>query len=554
MDTIRALLYARVSTPAQHRKANAKADEPSLGQQLGEMADEARDRGWHVVAEIQDVISGGVAVQDRPGGAELYRRVLNREIDLVMVYDNDRIGRDQDALVAKVFRSDMRFQRVQVFSVHQPFAPKAPADYEPYEDDAALWLESVTDTASSVAIRQLRRRLTFGVRNRVEKKKLPVGRPPIGYIVDRHLLPNGRTVFGDWHLDPKYAPVVQRVYDLYEAGYSHFKIAGALNREGIRTPQGNLWTRSTIRGMLTNPSYTGAAVLYKRRSTGARHPQNPHRRRPEVQPFEKWLIVEGAPHAAIVSKAQWHRCHKIAASRRTHGRTFGESSFLSGIVYCDRCQNRMWRSGGIRTGSFSCSRYTQTGHSECGPHYVFRAKLERLVLEHLAMHVQSDEVLDNLALIPAEAAEEAMASDLTSVVDQLRSISERLTKSREAYEAGIDTLPEYARRKQELDDQRKQLEVRKAGAQEAQVRTKQKRAVLPLLRTVLQGLPASFQQKPIPVQKMLIRELVEKVLVDGERVELVLRMDERPASEYARLLKVLRAFSEPTIEPSPPDA
>src|SRR5205085_10981785 len=138
----------------------------------------------------------------------------------------DRIGRDEDGVVAKVFRADMRFLSRQIFSVHQPLEPKPPAEYQPYEDDSALWVESVSDTASSIYIRQFRRRHAFGMRKRIEQKRLMAGPLPIGYLAERHLLPNGKTVLGTRSLDPVYAPIIQRIFHEYESGASLARIAG----------------------------------------------------------------------------------------------------------------------------------------------------------------------------------------------------------------------------------------------------------------------------------------------------------------------------------------
>src|SRR4051794_28742227 len=101
MNDLRVLLYARVSSAAQKRTSQATHDEPSLGQQATEMQREATRRGWSVVAGLEDVITGSVPVKERPAGVLLYEQAERDGFDLLMVYDNDRIGRDEDGVVAK---------------------------------------------------------------------------------------------------------------------------------------------------------------------------------------------------------------------------------------------------------------------------------------------------------------------------------------------------------------------------------------------------------------------------------------------------------------------
>ena len=41
-------------------------------------------------------VTGGVPVKDRPAGAVVYEKLDRDEFDVLVVYDNDRIGRDED--------------------------------------------------------------------------------------------------------------------------------------------------------------------------------------------------------------------------------------------------------------------------------------------------------------------------------------------------------------------------------------------------------------------------------------------------------------------------
>jgi site-specific DNA recombinase len=544
MNVIRALLYARVSSKVQKRRSQADLDEPSLAQQQEAMAQTARQRGWTIVAALEDVITGGVPVKERPAGALIYAKANNDEFDVLVVYDNDRIGRDEDAVVAKVFRADLRRQGKQIFSVHQPVEPRPPADYQPYEDDSALWLEAVSDTASSVSIRQFRRRHAFGMHNRIAQKKLMPGAVPIGYQAERHRLPNGKSVLGQRSVDPLYAPMIRRIFDLYEAGHSFLKVATLLNIEGLRTPQGNLWSPSATRGIINNPTYYGAAVYYKGRSTGKPDPRYPGRRRRCRQPMERWLVVEDAQHPAIIAKEQWERCQALKRSRDWAGRTYGESTLLSGLVQCGKCAAPLYRNGGWGGGFFSCSRYKTTGRTECCPNSINRQKLEAQVIEYLVQVAHRPEILARLQINQAAEDRSRGQEEIGALQAQQAEVMKRLQKARDAYEAGVDSIQEYARRKGSLQEQQEEIAARLEALQHRVSLTAQQREVQQSLLTLLEEFPDRFNSRPLSLQKLLLREIIQKVVVNDRQVTILFRDDPFSSFEYARAIEIIRAYSD----------
>jgi putative DNA-invertase from lambdoid prophage Rac len=79
-------LYARVSTH----------DQQTLGLQLQAMRSYARDRGWTLVQQVEDVGSGA---KERPRRETLMKAARRREVDVVLVWRLDRWGRSLADLV-----------------------------------------------------------------------------------------------------------------------------------------------------------------------------------------------------------------------------------------------------------------------------------------------------------------------------------------------------------------------------------------------------------------------------------------------------------------------
>lgn len=82
-------LYARISTH----------DQKTLSLQLKQMRAYAKDRGWRVVFEVQDVGSGA---EERPKREDILKAARRREIDLVLVWKLDRWGRSLVDLVTTI--------------------------------------------------------------------------------------------------------------------------------------------------------------------------------------------------------------------------------------------------------------------------------------------------------------------------------------------------------------------------------------------------------------------------------------------------------------------
>jgi DNA invertase Pin-like site-specific DNA recombinase len=519
-------------------------DEPSLGEQLSRMRAAAAQHGWRVVHELEDVVTGSTPVTERPAGEEIYRRLRESSFDLLVVYDSDRVGRDQDAVVAKVFRADLRRAGVQVFSVHQPVEPKPREEYQPYEDDSALWLEAVSDTASSVYIRQFRRRRAFGMRNRVTEKRLMPGMPPTGYRAEKHVLPNGRVVLGKREADPVYAPIVRRIFGEYEAGSSMVAIANRLNAEGLRTPSGTLWIESSLRHMIGNPTYYGAVVYNRSRCDGGPDPCHPGRRLRRYRPEDEWLVVEDAQHPPLITKEQWQRCQEVKSARASGPRSFGESSLLSGLVRCGKCGSAMYKNSGWRGGYYGCKLYRGTLRKQCSRNTIRREEVEEEVLRYLGEVARSPKLLEALGVVRAEGAAHEALPGPEALRAQAEELDRRLEKAREAYEAGVDSLAEYRQRKDELCAARAEVE-RQSGAQErlrrqAEVRERVKISVTRLMEEFTRG----FRDRPLRVQKALLRLLVSHVEVNDRKVKVVFRDDLAEPSDYARTIETYSAYSE----------
>ena len=526
---LRVAIYPRVSSDDQAEKEKA-----SIPVQIKDMELVANQKGWIIVGVLSEDCSGSIPFRDRPQGSKIMEMVENDEIDLVMIWDNDRLGRDEDKVVATVARAEFRGFGIQLYSIHQPIEPKPRELYEPYEDDSALWLESVTDAASSDYIRKFRRRHKMGMEKRIMNGKI-TGTPPIGYKVISINDPVGST---NWRqkrvIDEEYAFIIKRIFDEYEKGESFVGITRRLNIDGIKTPAryskkgdklingDRLWTATTIKGIINNPTYYGAAPYYKDKSIKKFDTEKKKfvivRKH---QPMDKWLIVENAEHPKIIEKNQWLKCQEIKKSKARFGRNYGESHLLSGLVKCGLCGYAMHKSGGWGGGYYDCNRYWKTGKTQCKPNSIRLLHLQKYVLKYIISVSKNKKTLPYLKVEKDKKDILKLVKEREAYANQLAKVNQQRNRILEAFENGTynaslfhERIQGHEARKNGLDGKIKEIDFKLIELNKDQ---EVKESAL----DVLNQFENRFLKLPLKHQKILLRELVQSIVIKNKQVKIM---------------------------------
>ncbi|MFB3102820.1 MAG: recombinase family protein [Alphaproteobacteria bacterium] len=114
-STRRAAIYARVSTNGQSTDA-----------QIQQLRDVAKRSGWDVVEEFVDHgISGAKGRDQRPAFDQMCQAAVRREIDVVMAWSVDRLGRSLQHLVG--FLSELHAAGVDLYLHQQGIDTTTPA-------------------------------------------------------------------------------------------------------------------------------------------------------------------------------------------------------------------------------------------------------------------------------------------------------------------------------------------------------------------------------------------------------------------------------------------
>jgi site-specific DNA recombinase len=144
-------------------------------------------------------------------------------------------------------------------------------------------------------------------------------------------------------VDPYEAAVVQQIYAWYLAEDSSIHgVIKQLKAAGIRSPRGSVcWTNASVRGVLTNPMYTGTAYGNRYRSIAARQrcsaltPTGPGKSY-TLKLRTDWIAI---PVPAIVSQEHYDAVQeKLSHNQQMAKRNNTAHDYLlRGLINCGQC-------------------------------------------------------------------------------------------------------------------------------------------------------------------------------------------------------------------------
>jgi site-specific DNA recombinase len=534
-------IYVRVST-------NRQTQAQTIEQQLERLARHLELRGERLVAENifrDDGYSG--ANLNRPGLDRLRDRVKNGMLDRVLLTSPDRLARNyvhQMVLMEEWERAGCRVEFLD-----------RPMSQDPH-DHLLLQIRGAVAEYERVLIAERMRR------GRQMKLKagalLPWTVPPYGYrsAPDRPRDP------GAVQIEPAEGAVVRELFARYlEDKGTLLGLAKYLWHLRLPSPRGNQrWSAASIRGLLINPVYTGHLYIGRSRSRPARirrsatHPLGNPAHGQDRTPAETWTWVGAVP--ALITQEEFNRVQaKLALNKKQAARNNkGCRYLLRALVSCGACQSACiarTTNGGLRYYICRCqaqpihSEHDQRCHSRCIP----AQQLDALVWEDLCQLItHPDYITDALGRarggdwLPQhlQARRQALGKAQAGLNQQL----ERLTN---AYLMAIIPLPEYQRRRRELEQKSEALA---AQAKELEAQIDRQAELVQLgssieefCRRIQRGLAcATFEQK-----RTMIELLIDRVVVTDGEIEIRYVVPTHPGSEKVRFCHLRKDYFDDVV-------
>lgn len=314
-DKNRVCCLYRVSTDKQVDYSNGnEADIPMQRKACHRFAEK---KGWNIIFEEQeDGVSGHKVRAENRDKIQLIKDLARKkQFDILLVFMFDRIGRiaDETPFVVEWFVKN----GIAVWSTQE-----GEQRFDNHTDKLLnyirFWQADGESEKTSI-------RTKTSLRQMVEEGHFKGGSPAYGYdLVKSGRFNKRKHELYDLKINESEAAVVRLIFDKYtNEGYGTWRIANFLNVNGYRTRSGKCWHQASVRGILSNLTYTG--IL---RSADARSPLLPELQIIKPEQFKT---------AADIFKS---RAKKHSENPTVPLNTKGKS-LLAGNVFCGHCGARL---------------------------------------------------------------------------------------------------------------------------------------------------------------------------------------------------------------------
>lgn len=420
-----AAAYLRVSTEEQ--------DEYSLDSQLKLIREYANKNDYIVPDDLVFVDDGisGRTVKKRSAFQAMIAQAKekDRQFEAILLWKFSRFARNQEESI--VYKAALRKLGVSVVSISEPL-PEGP--FASLIERIIEWMDEFYSIRLSGEVKR-------GMLEKASRGE-PVSVAPFGYCLEEgKLLPSAD------------AAVVQGVFADYAGGEPMRVIARRLADRGIRTRRGNVPDNRFVEYMLHNPAYIGKIRWSKEgRAASLRDYDN-----------ENILIYDGN-HEPVIDIELWNAVQKrLEETRRKYGRYARKNEaagyMLKGLIRCSACGSTLAKQGSV-SPTLQCHSYA---HGVCRvSHYIPIKRANEAVITALENAVETQRFN-----IEAPAVKKSASG--TDYDKLIRMEQRKLERVKEAYENGIDTLEEYAEKKNKLQAAIARLEADAAEAQPAAV-------------------------------------------------------------------------------------
>jgi DNA invertase Pin-like site-specific DNA recombinase len=302
----------RVSTKGQVDKDDIPVQKSACRDYVASHAD------WKLEREIYEKGVSGfkVAASDRDAIREIRNDAVAGKFDILLVFKFDRLGRKHDETPFIV--EGLARLGIEVWSVTE--------GQQRFDTEADTLINFITFWQASTESKNTSVRTKAGMAQTVLAGRYKGGTPPYGYRLEKCGVNKRGQDIHNLAVDDVEAELVRTVFDRYvNYGYGVHRLAGWLTEQGYRTRADNTFVAPTIRGMLRNITYIGILRCGESRS----------------KPMERLRIIDDDTFRRAQRLLRERSNRLRSATESTLPRVVMGQSLLSGNVFCGSCGGRL---------------------------------------------------------------------------------------------------------------------------------------------------------------------------------------------------------------------
>ena len=394
---MKAGIYVRVSTTQQIDRDSLRTQEERLRQYC-------KAQGFEVYKN-KPYKDEGISAKDtkRPAFEELMKDIEAGRINVVIVTRLDRVTRSLKDLIALM--ESLQQYNVKLVSLTESIDTTGPMG------------RFIINLLGSIA--QLEReidseRVSADMHHRALAGKWTGGVVPLGYTTKgkliRKFLEKGMSEDvaikeankiaperGRLYLVKQDAELIKKIYDLYLECSSLRRVTHELNKRGIETPENKTWAATSIRRILTNPTYIGN-IWYGKRKTDLATGKLKNVKQ------ELWKVVKGE-HEGVVSHETFERVQALLKQKYMKPSKAKQAYLLAGLARCGQCKGGMFgylyfkKKYDKQYFYYRCQNSIQKGRSVCKGMIVPGKILEEQVIKTLLEISKNEKFLHDKELM-----------------------------------------------------------------------------------------------------------------------------------------------------------
>jgi site-specific DNA recombinase len=511
---LRAALYARVSTELQEK-------EQTIASQLAVVRRYAEEQGFHITPALTYTDEGHSGSHlDRPALDELRDHAREGRFNVMVVLCPDRLARRYAYQVLLI--EELERAGVEIHFCERPITDSP-------DDQLLLQIQGAIAEYERAKIVERARR---GRLHRARMGELSPGRLPYGYVRSAKRYGGDGTI----RIDENEAAMVRQVFRWYaEEGESLYGVLRKLDSSEWKPRNGGpVWASATVLRMLRCGWYIGKA--YYNRTKSSRNDHNPISERPRSE----WIEVAVPP---LIDEPLFERVQRRIQENRRFARRrlkYEGVYLLKGLLKCGVCGRSYVGSGKSSPRNpggehlyhyYLCSRgntpFPDGVRGRCPNDRLRAAGVNEAVWTSVRdLLLDSDTLAVELAVWAEQTT--TTSPDQGARIQKAEARLEELTRQRDrltdAYQIGALAIDLFRTRIHAVEENR-------AAAEIALLELKATRMELELAQSRVQDaqqfvstLMAKLRDADFDTQQTILRLLVERVVVNGQNLEIHLAL------------------------------
>ena len=340
------VIYARYSSYNQ--------TEQSIEGQLAVCREFANRNNYTVIGEYIDRAKSG-KTDNRPQFLKMIEDSKKHLFQGVLVYQLDRFSRNR--YDSAKYRNILKKNDVKVFSANEIIS----------DDPAGIVTESLLEGMAEYFSAELSQKVTRGMKINAAKCLYNGGNVTLGYKI----------VNKKFEIDEKTAPIVRKIFDMYNNGNTMAEIIVFLNNHNMKTSQNNKFNKNSIKRILENKKYIG---IYSNN-------------------FDNVEVKDGVPR--IIDNETFKKAQEILKkNKKAPARAKADIEYLlTTKLFCGNCNEMLTGTSGTSKTSKSYYYYYKckgVAQHICNRKPIPKENIENIVIEK-AKEILTDKYIDEIA-------------------------------------------------------------------------------------------------------------------------------------------------------------